>query len=103
MNIPLKIAIMEIFDKAEVPCELVRNIGEVAEDPHLIFREAVLNFEDPEFGKLIMPGIVPKLKNFPGKVNHLASNIGEFNQQIYKELLGFSEENINELKEKGII
>lgn len=95
--------VMEILEKEGVPCETVNNIADLASDPHMLDREAVLKFTDPDYGKVLIPGIVPKLKNFPGRVNFLGAKLGEYNQEIYRKFLGLTTEEINKLKEKEII
>ncbi|MHA1729872.1 MAG: CaiB/BaiF CoA transferase family protein [Promethearchaeota archaeon] len=95
--------ITDLLVKAEVPVEMVRNIAEVAADLHLLSRNSVLAFNDQKFGKVTMPGIVPKLKKFPGKVRNLSSAPGKHNNEIYRRFLGLSDEKIKKLEEKGII
>ncbi|MHA2006154.1 MAG: CaiB/BaiF CoA transferase family protein [Promethearchaeota archaeon] len=95
--------IMKILEKASVPCERVNNIADLATDPHMLDREAILNFEDPEYGKVLIPGIAPKLKKFPGQVKFLGAKLGEYNHEIFKEFLGLSQEEIKVLEEKEII
>ncbi|MFW9896340.1 MAG: CoA transferase, partial [Candidatus Thorarchaeota archaeon] len=95
--------IMELLEKAEVPCEKVNNIADLAKHPHMREREAIIEYDDYEHGKILIPGIVPKLKNFPGKIKFLGAKLGEFNQDIYQKLLGLSPKDIKDLEEKGII
>lgn len=95
--------VMKILEKEGVPCEKVNNIADLAEDPHMRDRKAVLEFEDPEIGKLLIPGIVPKLQNFPGRVKFLGAKLGEYNQEIYQNFLGLSSEEIKDLEEREII
>ena len=98
------IEITELLEKAEVPAELVRNIAEVAEDPELNRRGAIMKYTDPESKKEIrMPGIFPILKNFPGKVRFLGKNHGSNNMEIYRDLINLTETEISDLKKKGII
>jgi len=49
--------VMEILEKEGVPCEKVNNIADLASDPHMLDREAVLEFNDPDYGKVLIPGI----------------------------------------------
>ncbi len=95
--------VMEILEKEGVPCEKVNSIADLASDPHMLDREAVLEFTDPDYGKVLIPGIVPKLKNFPGRVNFLGAKLGEYNQEIYRKFLGLTTEEINKLEEREII
>lgn len=94
---------IKILDDAKVPGDLMRNIEDLAHDPHMREREAVMEFEDPEKGKLLIPGVFPKLKKAPGRVKFLGPKLGEHNQEIYGEFLGLSSAEIEELKKKGVI
>ncbi len=99
----MAVEIMQLLEKAEVPCEKVNSIADLAEDPHMLQREAIIEFEDYEYGKILVPGIVPKLKNFPGRIKFLGGKLGEHNQEIFQNLLGLSSEEIKELEEKEVI
>jgi crotonobetainyl-CoA:carnitine CoA-transferase CaiB-like acyl-CoA transferase len=94
---------VEILDDAGVPGDIMRNIKDLAHEPHMREREAVVEFEDPEKGKILIPGVFPKLKNAPGRVKFLGTRLGENNQDIYEGLLGLSPEEIEKLKDKGVI
>ncbi|MHA1932963.1 MAG: CaiB/BaiF CoA transferase family protein [Promethearchaeota archaeon] len=95
--------IMKKLEDVGIPCEKVNNIADLAEDPHMRQREAIIEYDDYEYGKILVPGIVPKLKNYPGKIRFLGAKLGEYNQEIYQRLLGLSLEEIKELEEKEII
>ncbi|MBY8986384.1 MAG: CoA transferase [Candidatus Lokiarchaeota archaeon] len=97
------VEIMQLLEKAEVPCEKVNNIADLAEDPHMRQREAIIEYDDYEFGKILVPGIVPKLQNFPGQIKFLGAKLGEYNQEIYHELLGLTLDEIKDLEKKNII
>jgi crotonobetainyl-CoA:carnitine CoA-transferase CaiB-like acyl-CoA transferase len=95
--------LMQLLEKAEVPCEKVNNIADLADDPHMRQRKAIVEYDDYEYGKILVPGIVPKLKNSPGKIKFLGAKLGEYNQEIYQNWLGLSLEEIKNLEERKII
>ena len=95
--------VIQILDDAGVPCEKINNIADLAVDPHLRERKSVLEIEDPQLGKVLIPGIIPKLKNFPGSIRFLGPDLGEYNQEIYSEFLGLTKEEIKNLEEKEVI
>ena len=95
--------IMQLLEEFEVPCEKVNSIADIAKDPHMRQREAVIEYEDYEFGKILVPGIVPKLKNFPGRIKFLGAKLGEYNKEIFQDLLGLSPDEIEKLEEKNVI
>ena len=50
-----------------------------------------------------MPGIVPKFSESPGKIRSVGPDLGEHNADILMNVLNYSEEEIQSLKEKGVI
>jgi crotonobetainyl-CoA:carnitine CoA-transferase CaiB-like acyl-CoA transferase len=94
---------LKLLDDVGVPADLVRNIAELAQDTHMLEREAVLPFQDPEKGQVLIPGIFPKLANSPGRVKFLGARLGEHNQEIYGGFLGLSPDEIKTLEEKKVI
>ncbi len=94
---------LKICDDAGVPADIIRNIADLARDPHMREREAVMEFDDPDKGKVLIPGVFPKLAKAPGRVEFLGAKLGEFNKEIYGDMLGLSDDELNMLGEKGII
>jgi crotonobetainyl-CoA:carnitine CoA-transferase CaiB-like acyl-CoA transferase len=102
-TLPAKEALAILEDKG-VPSGLIYTAKDILEDPQYQEREMILKLEHPELGEFPMPGIVPKLSRTPGEVKHVgAEKMGKDNEDIYKELLGFSEEKLAVLQEKNII
>ncbi|MGH2836458.1 MAG: CoA transferase, partial [Solirubrobacteraceae bacterium] len=67
-------------------------------------REMLISHHDPEFGEYIGPGVVPKLSETPGAVRWSATwEAGSHNDEIYGELLGLSEGERLELRERGVL
>ena len=95
-------AIEKLVD-AGIPADYMRNISDLAEDPHLLARDAVMNLIDEQFGRIKVPGVFPKLSNSPGKIRHLGGKLGEYNREIYGDLLGLSDDEIADLGKKGVI
>lgn len=50
-----------------------------------------------------MPGVFPVLSETPGQIKWAGPKIGAQNEDIYHGLLGMSDEEIAELKEKKVI
>jgi len=94
---------LKVLDENKVPADIIRDIGELAHEPHLREREAVLEIEDPEKGRVLVPGVFPKLAKSPGRIKHLGPRLGAHNDEIYGDFLGLSQEELTELKEKGVI
>ena len=58
---------------------------------------------DEEEGDIIMPSVIPKMSGTPGRIAHAGPVIGSYNDEIYRELLGKSEEELATLKKDGVI
>ena len=94
---------LKICDDAGVPADIIRNISDLAQDEHMRQRQAIMEFDDPEKGKILLPGIFPKMNKAPGRIKFLGAKLGEYNQEIYGDFLAMSQNEIDELKNKGVI
>ena len=94
----------EILNEAGVICGPIYTIADIFKDPQFQARDMLLEHEDPEFGPYLGPGIVPKLTGTPGSVRWSAPWVeGSHNQDVYGGLLGLSDDDLDGLKEEGVI
>jgi len=94
---------LNILDAAGVPADTIRNIEDLVNEPHMRARDAIVEVDDPQKGGVLVPGVFPKLKNSPGKIQFLGPKLGEYNHEIYHDLLGIPLEELAELEKKGAI
>ena len=73
------------------------------EDPHYAAREDIISVPDPDLGQLKMSAPIPKFSKTPGEVRHTGPKLGEHNESVYGEWLGYNGEKLGALKEEGII
>ena len=50
-----------------------------------------------------IPAIIPKLSRTPGLTEHPGAALGEYNPEIFENLLNLSPKKIKELQEKEVI
>jgi formyl-CoA transferase len=94
----------EVLNAAGVICGPIYTVADIFEDPQYKARDMLLEHEDPEFGTYIGPGITPKLSETPGSVRWSATwEEGSHNREIYAGLLGLSDEEMEELRDWGVI
>lgn len=86
-----------------VPVSAIYSMKDIFDDPQYRFRNDILEVPCEEFGKIKMPGVFPVLTETPGKVKWPGPKLGSFNQEVYGQLLGKSEEEIERLKEMKAI
>lgn len=95
--------IMEKCQAAGCPITAVFTVAEAAEQEHLKARNYFVDMEHPVLGKLKNLGAPFKLPACPGGPNKPAPLLGQDNLEIYSQLLGLSEKQIEQLKGEGII
>lgn len=93
---------VEIFSDKNVCVAPVKDIDEVFDDPQVRYREMVVEMKDPMIGVYKQLGIPIKLSDTPGFFKSLAPKLGEHTNEILKEI-GFSENDIIELKENNVV
>lgn len=97
-------ALIELFNKATIPISKVNTIEEVVEDPHV--KPNLLRAKDPKTGLEVTLAPPPYTTDFLKSTQRTLSfppRFGEHNEEVYGGLLGYSTQQLRELKEKGII
>lgn len=96
--------LIEILSSAGVPGGPVYNVADIFVDPYFSERELLLQYKDAAFGSVAMPGIVPKLSITPGQIRFPGSAIpGAHNEEVYGQILGLDQEDVQELSQDGVI
>ena len=90
------------FCKAGLAAAPSREARDVYADPHFRKRNVFLQIEHPEIGQLEIIDSPWKISGLE-KPNRHAPLLGEHNDYVLKDLLGLSDEEINQLQEKEII
>jgi formyl-CoA transferase len=64
----------------------------------------LLEHHDADLGSFAGPGIVPKFSETPGEVRWSGPwEVGAHNHEVYGELLGLSEVQIDDLRREGVV
>ncbi len=97
-------ALIELFNSITVPVSKIKTIEEVIADP--LVGKRLLTATDPVTGKQITLAPPPNMTPLLEKQDRALSfppRFGEQNQAIYGDKLGFSDEQLTGLQEKGVI
>jgi len=95
--------IVKLLSDAHLPSSPVLGFEEVAADPHLLSRGMVAEVEQVVSGKVKVVGSPFKMSETPGDPTLPAPFLGEHNHEVYCSLLGFSEQEVGQLADDGII
>ncbi|SFL36264.1 CaiB/BaiF CoA transferase family protein [Pelosinus propionicus] len=79
------------------------DMSQLFDDPHYKHRESFVTLQDEDFGEIRVPNVLAKFSRTPGEVRSVGPVKGQHNQEIYTEMLGLSEQQIEELKACKII
>src|ERR687892_357072 len=95
--------VLEIMKEAGVPAGKLFTAEDMLSDEQYAARQNIVTVEDPEIGPFPMQNVVPRLSETPGKVRWTGPKLGQHNDEVFKEVLGMTEENLDRLRERGIV
>jgi len=94
---------VEDLKAAGVPCGVVRDVGEVLEDPQLDARQMIETVEHITAGAVRVLGIPIKLSDTPGAVRTAPPALGEHTDRILEADCGMPRGQIDELRRSGAV
>lgn len=94
---------MEIMMGIKIPCGPILNIEQICKDPHIELREMLVDVEHPIAGNLRIPGNPVKLSVTPPMAKGAAPVLGQHNEIVLREVIGYDDSKIKSLKDNGII
>ncbi len=96
----------EIFNacrEAHTPFAPVRTVEDLLKDAQLAHRRYFMEVKHPEAGTWTYPSAPFKLSEAPGGVWRPAPRLGEHNEEVYCERLGFSRMDLVDLRRAGVV
>ena len=95
--------IVEDLSSADVPVTPVYQIDQMLEDPHVNARGIIQAVEHPTAGTVRSPGFPVKMSGSPTPIRLPAPQIGQHNEEVLTQLLGYTKEQVDDLRKAGII
>lgn len=92
-----------IFEKAGIPYSPINSIADICNDPHIAHRDMLVEIDQPGVGKMRICGSPFKLSETPGQVNSPAPLLGEHSDEVLRDILQYTPEQIDVLKAEGVI
>ena len=96
--------IVTVAEKIPIPAGICYQQTEVAHDPQVKEREMLTEVPTPDGNsKVLVRGIPLRMSGTPLKIERSFPAVGQYNEEIYCGLLGYSREDLTRLREEGII
>ena len=95
--------VMQILQAAGVPAGVIQNAQDLFEDPQIKYREHFKILEHKEIGPHSYHSPAYRLSKTPSKLFKAGPTLGEDNEYVFKEILGFSDSDIEALLIDGVI
>ncbi|MBI4308136.1 MAG: CoA transferase [Chloroflexi bacterium] len=95
--------LMETLQVAGVPAGVVQTAQDLFADPQLRHRGHFTWLEHREMGRCAYDGPAFRLSKTPGAPRMPAPCLGEHNAHVYREVLGYSDEEVAQMVEDGVM
>jgi crotonobetainyl-CoA:carnitine CoA-transferase CaiB-like acyl-CoA transferase len=95
-------AIRILADELRLPAAPILSVGQFARNPYLSAR-MIEKTANSDYGELLLLKSPHKFSKTPPHIPGSVARLGEHNEQLLRDLCGYSEEKIQALREKGIL
>ncbi len=96
--------LFEICAEAELACGPIYSPAEIVKDPHIVGRGSIISIDDAETGKPVrMASPAGRYSGFKAEIRNLGPGLGEHTEEILRDMLGQSPEQITALRAKKVI
>ena len=80
----------------QVPVGKVNSIADIFADEHFQARGNLAPVEAEGLGEVVVPGVLPTLSETPGRITNLGPPLGNATDEVMRDLLGISAEEIEQ-------
>jgi crotonobetainyl-CoA:carnitine CoA-transferase CaiB-like acyl-CoA transferase len=77
--------------------------NELGSDPQIMANEYIMDVDHPTLGRVKMTGMPVKFSGTPTRIQRTAPNFGQHTEEVLMDVLGYTWEEIEKLKEEEII
>jgi succinyl-CoA:(S)-malate CoA-transferase subunit B len=87
----------------DVPCGPVNSIAEIFAEEQFWVRDTLTRVAHEGVGDLAVPGVIPRLSETPGTIQHLGGRLGESNAEVFRDWLDIGESELRALQKAGVV
>ncbi|MSP97080.1 MAG: CoA transferase [Betaproteobacteria bacterium] len=88
---------------AGIPAARIYRIDDIFEDPHFRDRQMLVEMSDPDIGKVVVSGIVPKLSDHRQGLKKTGGQIGADTRTVLRDLLQMDDGTIADLVREKVV
>jgi len=94
----------DLLDAHAIPYGRIFTAPDMLADPQFAARELIERYEDEVLGQQVpMAAPVPQFSRTPGKIASIGPRLGHHTDQVLEKVAGYTQEEIRQLREEGII
>lgn len=94
---------LKLFDEEEIPAGPILTVDKTVNHPQVQAREMVVDITHPKAGQIKLTGIPVKLSDTPGSIENPPPLLGQHTDEILSDVLGYSKDEITELRKSEVI
>jgi CoA:oxalate CoA-transferase len=94
---------LELLQSVTIPCSPINTIDRIVEDPVVAHRKMLATIEQTGVGTMQIAGSPFNMSASPGEVRSPAPLLGEHSVDVLQNLLQYSEDSINELRQNKVV
>jgi len=94
---------VDLLVEVGLPVAPIYDVSDTVADPHLAARGMFIEVEHPRAGRFKVPNFPVKFSEAPGEIKSAAPLLGQNNKEVLMGLLGYTEEQVAQLENEGVI
>ena len=95
--------VMAAFEAHEAAASPIYDVQQIFADMQFRARGTMVRVEDDDLGDVILPDVQPRLSETPGRHRHAGLALGAANREVLVGELGLSEEELERLRDEGVV
>ena len=96
--------VLKRCNEADAPAGPLNNIADIFGDRQFHARRNLVAIDAEDVGEtVIVPNVIPRLSETPGRIETLGPRLGEHTEEVLKSVLGLSDAEIASLRKKRVI
>jgi len=93
---------VSLLEGAGIPCAPVKSISEVVKDEHILARKSIITCDYPGIGEYPMATCPIRIDGIEQDIVR-APQLGEHNEEVLSDILGYSKEYVQTLQKEGVL